>query len=181
MAIRSRSTLMGLIGAFFVSGGVVGFTSFAGVWLFQAFRVDTRSVGLVYALAGAAAIGGGVLGGYLADRFGKRRIALQGSVALLILLLIVPTFTLSTTLVVLVAVAAFVAALRIAPLQALITELVAPHERAPYVALRTACSQLGIAATVWWCAVIYPRKEEPIIDSGYRTSSFLVKIFVHPL
>ncbi len=157
MASRSHSTLMGLTGAFFVSGGVVGFTSFAGVWLFQAFRVDTGNVGLVYALAGAAAIGGGLLGGYLADCYGKRRIALRGSVALSVLLLIVPTFTLSITLVVLIALAAFVAALRIAPLQALITELVAPHERATYIALRNACSQLGIAATVWLCASIYPR------------------------
>jgi pimeloyl-ACP methyl ester carboxylesterase len=43
---------------------------------------------------------------------------------------------------------AFLAALRIAPLQALITELVAPAERAAYVALRNASSQLGIAAAV---------------------------------
>src|SRR5205085_5775047 len=54
-------------------------------------------------------------------------------------------------------VTAFVAALRVAPLQALITELVAARERATYVALRNGMSQLGIAAAVAVGAKVYPR------------------------
>src|SRR5205085_5847409 len=51
----------------------------------------------------------------------------------------------------------FVGALRVPPLQALITELVAPAERATYVALRNGMSQLGIAVAVAVGARLYPR------------------------
>ncbi|MBL8152060.1 MAG: MFS transporter, partial [Blastocatellia bacterium] len=36
MATRSRSTTMGIVGAFFVSGGLVGFTTYIGIWLSEA-------------------------------------------------------------------------------------------------------------------------------------------------
>jgi pimeloyl-ACP methyl ester carboxylesterase len=49
---------------------------------------------------------------------------------------------------VLISITAFFAALRVAPLQALVTEIVEPAERATYVALRNGASQLGIAAAV---------------------------------
>lgn len=145
---RSRSTRMGLISAFFVSGGLVGFTTFLGTWLAEAFHAGTREIGLIYALAGGGAVVGSVLGGTLADRFGKRRIAARSSAAMIFCLLLLPTFTWSATLWALICITAFFAALRVAPLQAIITEVVAPTERATYVALRNGASQLGIAAAV---------------------------------
>ncbi|HEY0405982.1 MAG TPA: MFS transporter [Pyrinomonadaceae bacterium] len=145
---RSRSTRMGLISAFFVSGGLVGFTTFLGTWLAEAFHAGTREVGPIYALAGGGAVLGSVLGGALADRFGKRRTAAQGSAGMILCLLLLPTFTWSATLWALICLTAFLAALRVAPLQAIVTEVVAPAERATYVALRNGASQLGIAAAV---------------------------------
>jgi predicted MFS family arabinose efflux permease/pimeloyl-ACP methyl ester carboxylesterase len=145
---RSRSTRMGLISAFFVSGGLVGFTTFLGTWLAEAFHVGPGGVGRVYALAGVGAVAGSVLGGMLADRFGKRRIAAQSSAAMILCLLLLPTFTWSATLWALICITAFLAALRVAPLQAIVTEVVEPVERATYVALRNSASQLGIAAAV---------------------------------
>ncbi len=145
---RSRSTRMGLISAFFVSGGLVGFTTFLGTWLAEAFHAGTREIGLVYALAGGGAVLGSVLGGMLADRYGKRRVAAKASALMILGLLLLPTFTWSATLLVLISVTAFFAALRVAPLQALVTEIVEPAERATYVALRNGASQLGIAAAV---------------------------------
>lgn len=157
VATSSRSAVWGITGAFFVSGGLVGFTSYLGTWLSDAFQLKANAVGLVYLAAGCGAVLGGVLGGILADKFGKRQIALQGSLWLIVLLLIVPTFAWGWMLIATLSVAAFVAGLRIAPLQALITELVPATNRATYVALRNSASQLGIAATVWLGGSVYMR------------------------
>jgi predicted MFS family arabinose efflux permease/pimeloyl-ACP methyl ester carboxylesterase len=145
---RTRSTRMGLVSAFFVSGGLVGFTTFLGTWLAEAFHAGPREIGPIYALAGGGAVLGSVLGGVLADRYGKRRVAAQGSAAMILCLLLLPTFNWSATLWALIALTAFLAALRVAPLQAIITEVIEPAERATYVALRNGASQLGIAAAV---------------------------------
>ncbi|HYO91627.1 MAG TPA: MFS transporter, partial [Pyrinomonadaceae bacterium] len=145
---RSRSTRMGLISAFFVSGGLVGFTTFLGTWLAEGFNVQPGGVGRVYALAGVGAVAGSILGGMLADRFGKRRIAAKSSAVMIFCLLLLPTFTWSATLWALICITAFLAAMRVAPLQAIVTEVVEPAERATYIALRNSASQLGIAAAV---------------------------------
>ena len=152
LAMRSRSTRRGIVSAFFVSGGLVGLTTYLGTWLSDAFGAGARDIGFIYALAGT----GAVVGGALADRYGKRRVAMASSALMSVLLLIVPTFVWSATLFALIGATAFFAALRVAPLQALITELVASSERAAYVALRNGASQLGIAAAVAAGARLYP-------------------------
>lgn len=157
LAVGSRSTRMGIVSAFFISGGLVGFTTYLGTWLSDAFHAGTKEVGFVYALAGAGAVVGGALGGFLADRFGKRRVAVDASLGMIALLLALPTFAWSTRLHAIIGVTAFLAALRIAPLQALITELVAPAERPAYIALRNGASQLGIAAAVAINGFLYLR------------------------
>ncbi|HJR09092.1 MAG TPA: MFS transporter [Pyrinomonadaceae bacterium] len=157
LAMRSRSTRRGIVSAFFVSGGLVGLTTYLGTWLSDAFRAGTREVGLVYALAGAGAVAGGALGGLLADRYGKRRIAIASSALMILLLVVLPSFTWSARLWAIIGATAFLAALRVAPLQALVTELVAASERAAYIALRNGASQLGIALAVAAGARLYPR------------------------
>jgi predicted MFS family arabinose efflux permease/pimeloyl-ACP methyl ester carboxylesterase len=157
IAFRNRSTFAGVVGAFFVSGGLVGFTTYLATWLADAFQTTSSGVAGVYALAGAGAVAGGAFGGALADRFGKRTVAVQASLVMAVLLLVLPTFNWGATLLTLVVLTALAAALRVAPLQALITELVAPSERAAYVALRNASSQVGIAAAVVNCGWVYER------------------------
>ncbi|HEY0101558.1 MAG TPA: MFS transporter [Pyrinomonadaceae bacterium] len=156
LAMRSRSTRRGIVSAFFVSGGLVGLTTYLGTWLSDAFRAGTREVGLIYALAGAGAVAGGALGGLLADRYGKRRVAIWSSALMIFLLLVLPTFNWSARLWAVIGATAFLAALRVAPLQALVTELVAASERATYIALRNGASQLGIALAVAAGARLYP-------------------------
>lgn len=148
LSTQSRSARHGLISAFFVSGGLVGFTAFLGVWLNQGFGAGTGKVGAVYAVAGLGAVIGGALGGKLSDRFGKRVFAARGSLVLALLLVMVPAFTWGLPLWLLIAITAFVASLRVAPLQALVTEIVTPEERPTYIALRNGASQLGIASAV---------------------------------
>lgn len=155
LAMRSRSTRRGIVSAFFVSGGLVGLTTYLGTWLSDAFRAGAREVGLIYALAGIGAVVGGALGGLLADRYGKRRVAIISSGLMIFLVLVLPTFTWGARLWAITGATAFLAALRVAPLQALITELVAASERATYIALRNGASQLGIALAVAAGARLY--------------------------
>ncbi|HEX8071851.1 MAG TPA: MFS transporter [Pyrinomonadaceae bacterium] len=157
LAWRSGATRRGIVSAFFVSGGLVGLTTYLGAWLADAFHEGPREVGAIYAVAGLGAVVGGAAGGALADRYGKRRVAVASSVAMAALLLVLPTFNHGAALWTIIGLTAFAAALRIAPLQALITELVAPSERATYVALRNGMSQLGIAVAVAVGARLYPR------------------------
>ncbi|MCA1566346.1 MAG: MFS transporter [Acidobacteria bacterium] len=157
LAMRSRSTRRGIVSAFFISGGLVGLTTYLGTWLSDAFRAGAREVGLIYALAGAGAVAGGALGGLLADRYGKRRVAIISSAAMIFFVLVLPTFNWGARLWAIIAATAFLAALRVAPLQALVTELVAASERATYIALRNGASQLGIALAVAAGARLYPR------------------------
>lgn len=146
--MRTRSTRRGVVSAFFVSGGLVCLTTYLGTWLSDAFGAGANEVAGVYAGAGAGAVAGGALGGVAADKFGKRRVAVVSSLWLVPLVLLLPTFAWGPRLWVVVCATAFAAALRVAPLQALITEVVEPAERARYVALRNAASQIGIAVAV---------------------------------
>jgi predicted MFS family arabinose efflux permease/pimeloyl-ACP methyl ester carboxylesterase len=148
LVMRTRSTRRGVTSAFFVSGGLVCLTTYLASWLSDAFQAKAGEVAFIYAVAGAGAVVGGALGGVLADRFGKRRVAVWASLWMALFVLLVATFNRGALLVAVIGATAFLAALRIAPLQALITELVAPAERAAYVALRNASSQLGIAVAV---------------------------------
>ncbi|MCA1815041.1 MAG: MFS transporter [Acidobacteria bacterium] len=148
LAMRTRSTRRGIFSAFFVSGGLICLTTYLATWLSDAFQEKASEVAFVYAAAGAGAVVGGALGGALADRAGKRRVAVWGSLWMALFAFLVPTFNRGALLLFVIGATAFLAALRIAPLQALITELVTPAERARYVALRNASSQLGIAAAV---------------------------------
>jgi predicted MFS family arabinose efflux permease/pimeloyl-ACP methyl ester carboxylesterase len=148
LATRSRSTLFGVISAAFVSGGLVGFSAFLGTWLSDAFLASSNQIGFAFGVTGVAAIIGGMLGGKLADRFGKRRVALHASLWMAAFLLAVPTFAWTWGLFAAIAAAALAAAVRVAPLQALVTEMAPPSERPTYIALRNAVSQLGIVAGV---------------------------------
>lgn len=156
LATRTRSTRRGVVSAFFVSGGLVGLTTYLGAWLADAFYAGAREVGLTYALAGVGAVAGGAAGGVLADRYGKRRVAAASSALMIVCVLLLPGFAWGGRLWALVGLTAFLAALRVAPLQALITELVAPADRPAYVALRNGASQLGIASAVAAGRWLYP-------------------------
>lgn len=155
LAMRSPATKRGILGAFFVSGGLVGFVTYLGIWLSDAFYLTTKQIGLSYALAGGTAVIGGALGGIFADRIGKQKMIIYSSAAMSLVLLILPTFNWSITLFILIGITSSLAALRVAPLQALVTELVSSTERPSYIALRNTGSQIGIALAVGVSGQIY--------------------------
>lgn len=155
LAMRSPATKRGILGAFFVSGGLVGFVTYLGIWLSDAFFLTTKQIGLSYALAGVTAVVGGALGGIFADRVGKQKMVVLSSKAMALMLLILPTLNWSISLFVLIGIVSTLAALRVAPLQALVTELVNSVERPSYIALRNTGSQIGIALAVALSGQVY--------------------------
>ncbi|MPZ20845.1 MAG: MFS transporter [Luteitalea sp.] len=151
----TRSTLFGLLAAFFVSGGVVGFVTYLGAWLVRDRGVPLTSVGLLFTAAALASLVVAPLAGLLVDRVGKRPVALVTSVALGVSFLIVPAVGWGIPMFVAFGLVAFAAAFRQGALSALITELVETEHRGGYVAVRNSASQLGIAAAAWIGGSVY--------------------------
>lgn len=157
LVFSDRARVAGVAGAFFVSGGLVGFTTYLGTWLSDSFHAGLNQIGLIYGLAGTIAVLAGATGGAFADRFGKKAVALKGSLGMVVALLFLPTFGWGGGLFILISLTAFFAAIRVAPLQALVTEQVESADRAAYIAIRNSFSQLGIASAVALGALLYAR------------------------
>src|SRR5215472_16564524 len=76
VVFENGERISAVIGAFFVSAGFVGFIYYLGSWLTKTFGLETREIGLVFVAVGVASLGGSLLAGPIADRFGKRAISI---------------------------------------------------------------------------------------------------------
>ena len=153
--LRRRDLAAGIGLAFLVSGGLVGFLTYIGVWLNAQFGMSTGGIGWVFMYAGVVAVIGAPLGGVLADRWGKRPVAIAGSVLLAAAVVLIPTFPWGAFLLAVLGAASMGAALRQGPLTALMTELIPGAKRGSYMAARGVSSQLGIGAAVLVGGALY--------------------------
>ena len=140
--------------AFFVTGGLTGFLLFLGPYLQSRFGLSLKSVSLVFSVVGVASLVGTLSGGWLSDRVGKLRVALAGSAALALFLIVVPE-TGGALLYLTLGLVGLSLAARVAPLQSLVTQLVSAQERGAYIALRNTLSQGGSATAVALGSVLY--------------------------
>lgn len=143
--LQSRNTAAGALSAFFVSGGLTAFMTYLGAYLSGEFGFKTRTIFLIFMLSGGAALLGALAAGGWSDRIGKRPVAVAGSLALAVFVLLVPQLGSGILLYLGLGLTGLAAASRMAPLQALVTGLVNREARGAYVALRNTLSQLGIA------------------------------------
>jgi predicted MFS family arabinose efflux permease len=153
---RSRLSLMdhfqksdrvaGMAAAFLTSGGLVGFTTYVGAWLATTHHIGVDRIGLLFMVAGLAAVAMSPLSGWLSDHAGKRTIIIWSNVLLALLFVIVARIGWGAWLVLGIAGLSIAASARQAPLHALTTEIVGPEIRGEYIAVRNAASQLGIAS-----------------------------------
>jgi predicted MFS family arabinose efflux permease len=171
--LRTRSTALGAVSAFFVTGGLTGFLLFLGAFLREEVGLTLTGVGHVFLLCGVASLAGALGAGRLADRMGKLPVALGGSVALSLFLLLVPR-TEGVALYGMLGLVGLAAAARVAPLQSVVTELVPSEERGAYVALRNTLSQLGSATAALVAAALYHRGFEYVC---WLTALFSITAF----
>lgn len=153
--LKDRRTAIGAWSAFFVSGGITGFTTYLGAYLHAQFGLTVASTKYVFLLCGGASVVGAFGSGRLSDRVGKRTLAVAGSLALAVTLAGVPYLPYGVPLYFVLTLVGLAAFSRVAPLQSLVTELVPKEARGAYVALRNTFSQLGIAAAATIGAALY--------------------------
>lgn len=108
-------------------------------------------------LGGLVAVGSAPLGGMVADRWGKRTVSIASNVLLALAVALMPFLSWGIGLLAIFAATSLGAAFRQGPLTALMTELVPPHQRGSFIALRNISSQFGIGAAAFMGGILYQR------------------------
>lgn len=142
--------------SFLVSASTVGFITFVGTWLRDAYGLSTDWIGLVFLFSGLGALLGSPLAGYLSDRAGKRGVVVVSGLVMAGLLAAIPWITGLLPVVfagfILTGIAG---AFRHAPLQALVTAMASDEERGTLIALKNTVAEFGIAGGTAFCGVLY--------------------------
>lgn len=142
--------------SFLVSASTVGFITFVGTWLRDAYGLSTDWIGLVFLFSGLGALLGSPLAGYLSDRAGKRGVVVVSGLVMAGLLAAIPWITGLLPVVfagfILTGIAG---AFRHAPLQALVTAMASDEERGTLIALKNTVAEFGIAGGTALCGVLY--------------------------
>jgi predicted MFS family arabinose efflux permease len=147
---------LGAMGAAFLTSGSLGaFMTYVGAWLNAEHGVDVQRIGLVFMVAGLAAVIASPLSGALADRMGKVRILVLANVLLAVLFIVVARAPWGAPLLIGIAGLSIAASARQGPLHALTTEIVGSEIRGEFMAVRNAASQLGIALAAIAAASIF--------------------------
>lgn len=153
--LGGRDTSAMLVIAFLVSGGLVSFLTYIGIWLHASFGLTTTKIGLVFMLGGLVAVGAAPLGGILADRWGKRGVSIASNVLLAATMALLPLFGWGVGLLVVFIGVSLGIGFRQGPITALMTEMVPQSRRGSFVAMRNIASQLGIGAAVLAGGLLY--------------------------
>ncbi len=134
--------------AFFVSGAFVGFTAYLGIWLNSAFEGSAATISITYAGINVCAFLAGTAGGFVGDRFGKRRVSLLATVLMGVGFAGIASGAGAIPGLLFTGAVVFGASLRNAPLNAIVVSLV-PQARTPgFVAVRNIASQAGIGFAI---------------------------------
>lgn len=155
--LRKQGTLGALLSSLFASAGVMGFLAFLGAWLNDSFGIAGNRVGLLFMLAGSAALLASPLAGSISDRIGKRRQFVASSIAFALLLLMLPRFAWGPGLFCVLGLASLCAAFRQGPLEALLTEVAPAGMRGSFIALKNSFSQLGIGLAGMFSGMLFER------------------------
>lgn len=153
--LGGRDTSAMLVIAFLVSGGLVSFLTYIGIWLHASFGLTTTKIGLVFMLGGLVAVGAAPLGGILSDRWGKRGVSIASNALLAITMALLPLFGWGIGLLVVFVGVSLGIGFRQGPITALMTEMVPQSRRGSFVAMRNIASQLGIGAAVFAGGLLY--------------------------
>ena len=157
VAFQGSARIAAVTGGFFVSAGFAGFIYYLGSWLNGAFGLNPGEVSLLFIVIGIASLIGAIAAGPVADRVGKRSVAIAATLALAVLLVLIPRFGWGAWLFISFLAASVAYAFRQGPLQALATGLVPSRAMGSLVAARITASQIGIAASTAVCGYLFKR------------------------
>ena len=169
--------------SFLVSASTVGFITYVGTWLREAYGLSTDWIGLIFLFSGLGALVGSPLAGYLSDRAGKRGVVVVSGLAMAGLLAAIPWITGLLPVVfggfILTGIAG---AFRHAPLQALVTAMASDEERGTLIALKNTVAEFGIAGGTALCGVLYVAFGYPSVGAACgvmaAAASFVILIWV---
>lgn len=180
IVFETRERVAGIVAAFFVSAGFVGFFSYLGSWLQESLGLKTRDVGFFFIIVGVAALIGALAAGPVADRFGKQRLSIASTIVLASMLFVIPRFGWGVALFASFLTASLAFAFRQGPLQALATQLVPSRVQGAFVAVRNTASQIGIAVSGAVSGLLYIRFGYVAVGvfSGVVTLGAAVCIFI---
>jgi MFS transporter, DHA1 family, inner membrane transport protein len=156
--MRTPSSMGALFSSFFASAGTMGFLAFLGVWLHDQFGIQGSRVGLIFLVAGAAALLASPLAGSVSDRIGKRLQFIVSSAALALFLLILPRLHWGALLFGVFGLLSLSAAFRQGPMEAVLTEIVSADSRGTFIALKNSFSQLGIGIAALLSGILFERQ-----------------------
>ena len=182
--ILARTGPLAVIAAsFLVSASTVGFITYVGTWLRDAYGLSTDWIGMVFLFSGLGALLGSPLAGYLSDRAGKGGVVVVSGLAMASLLAAIPWITGLLPVVfagfILTGIAG---AFRHAPLQALVTAMASNEERGTLIALKNTVAEFGIAGGTALCGVLYVAFGYPSVGAACgvmaAAASFVILIWV---
>lgn len=136
--------------------GISAFITYLPAWLETTFDASGPAVATLFLTGGIANLLVGPFAGRLSDRVGRKPIVVGASALFGLMLCAVPFLTVSFTVAypVFFTVMVFVA-LRLSPLQSLISALVGPDRRGALLSLDFAVGQAGFALGSWLAAPLY--------------------------
>jgi len=153
--ILQRETAAAVAVSFGVSGATLAVLTFISDYLDQNFGLSPLQISWLFMTAGVAAAVGSPISGWISDRFTKRRVFLAANTLLVVPLLALDRVAWGTPLIGLFFVISLCISFRQTALHTLQTELVQGEERGTFLALRNACSQLGISISVLVAGNLY--------------------------
>ncbi len=154
--LRRRGPANAVLASLLISASTVGFITYVGTWLRDAYDLSTGRIGLIFLASGTAALIGSPVAGALSDRLGKRVVVVTSSCVMAVCLMCIPWVTGNLTVVFLgFVVTGLSGAFRQAPLQALITSLESDEDRGALIALKNTFAEIGITAGAALCGYLY--------------------------
>ncbi|MFY9610552.1 MAG: MFS transporter [Blastocatellia bacterium] len=180
IVIETRERVAGIVAAFLVSAGFVGFFSYLGSWLQKSLGLKTREVGFFFIIVGVASLIGALAAGPVADRFGKQMLSIASTIVLASMLFLIPRLGWGVALFASFLTASLAFAFRQGPLQALATQLVPSRVQGAFVAVRNTASQIGIAVSAAVSGLLYNKFGYVAVGmfSGVVTLGAAVCIFI---
>jgi predicted MFS family arabinose efflux permease len=160
------------------AAGFMTVLTYFGVWLERAFGLATSSVGLVFMLGGISALMGGPIGGRLADRFGKKPVALAANALMAVMLFALPGFNTLAGVIAGFCGAYLAASCRFPAMMAILTETVPADRRGPLLLANHTAILLGTGLGSYLGGIAYAARGFTAVGHAAGAVTFAVLFLI---